>query len=192
MSNRTMKLISKSAIHLSRQKLPYSELNEARRLQISNQLNRVLAATMDTARWVEHAYWQATGPDGAGLRSLLVFAHVQLRLQSRMVAEPTFSPRSRLPVSARLGCVRPYPVGPLSVDEHAREIAHRLGQMADEIRLAIDECTQLNDHAPAEVLTGYVDVVHELRHRIENMAASLADIGAHGGLEPDQHRETAA
>jgi hypothetical protein len=192
MSNRTMKLISKSAIHLSHQKLPCTELNETRRRAMRNQLNRVLAATVDTARWVEHAYWQATGWDGARLKSLLVFAHVQLRLQSRMVSERTFSLDGHLPVSARQGCVRPYPVGPLSVGEHAREIADRLGQLADEIRFAIDECAQLNDHAPTEVLTGSLDVARELRHRIENMAASLADIGAHGGLEPDQDRETVA
>lgn len=167
MSNRSMKLMSKSTIHLSRR--PYPELNETRRLQICNQLNRVLAATMDTARWVEHAYWQATGPAGAGLRSLLVFAHVQLRLQRRMVAERTFSIDSRLPISARQCGLPSYPVGPLSVEGHACVIAERLGQLAGEIRLAIDECAQLNDHALTEILTDYLDVVHNLRSRIQNI-----------------------
>jgi hypothetical protein len=54
----------------------------------------------------------------------------------------------------------------------------------------------MNAHTPmitrTEVLTGSLDVVRELRRRIENMAVGLADIGAHGGLEQNQDRKAAA
>lgn len=177
MSNRTLKLFADSTIQPSYSRSPRYELNDTRRRRICARLNRVLAATIDTAESLEYAYKHAPGSKAMELRRLLDRAHIELRLRSHALTERTIALGglhvSALPAIARQSCLKPYPLHDLSDDEHALEIADRLGQLAGEVRMAVDECTQLSDPTSVDILTATLDSIHKLRWRIESHSLKL-------------------
>jgi hypothetical protein len=169
-----MKVPPKSAIHLGPVGFSVNELEAARRRKICILLNRVLAVTVDTNRWVERTYWRAQGPAAAELRTQLVFAHVQLKRQGHVIAERALSLRRLFGNYSprREHWLGRAPTGALSVEGHVREIKARLGLLASEIRIAAEACAQLKDGSLAEALKEYFAVAHEIRSRIETKVPS--------------------
>jgi len=130
----------------------------AKRKQLIEILNRLLADSIDLNTQVKQAHWNVKGPNFIALHQLFDTISTEVVLDYDMIAERIVQLGGQAIGTARAVAkssrLKEYPLAATDEEEHVEALASALATFNKHARKAIDETDDLGDAVTADMLTG--------------------------------------
>lgn len=169
MSTQTMKLL---AIHSSHLNATRNDLPEPGRFASIEALNRVLVETIDVAMCARHAHWNVRGAHFMARHQLFKSIAEGLEQPIDTIAKRISAlggiARGTAHIVASDSTLKPYPLHSVSDHDHLDAIASRLGLLAGEARLSINECQGHGDPVTVHIFVEANTVIEKLLWHVES------------------------
>jgi len=134
-----------------------NDLPKPARIELNQLLNQRLADAIDLQAQLKQAHWNVKGPNFIGLHKLFDEIHeavgdyvdllAERAVQSGGVAQGTIR------VAAARSRLEEYPLAAANGTAHVEAVSKGLATFGHEVRLSIDEATELDDADTADLFT---------------------------------------
>jgi starvation-inducible DNA-binding protein len=169
MSTQAMKLF---ALHSSHLNATRNDLPEPGRFASIEALNRLMVESIDVAMCARHAHWNVRGPHFMARHQLFKSVAEGLEPQIDTIAKRISAlggfARGTPHIVASDSTLKPYPLHSVSDHDHLDAVACRLGLLAGEARISINECQKHGDPVTVHILVEANTAIEKLLWLVES------------------------
>jgi len=152
--------MNKNATNVTEEPNTYETLNDVPKpaqIELIKLLNQRLADAVDLQMQLKQAHWNVKGPNFIGLHKLFDEVHEGLSDYVDLLAERAVqlggTAEGTVRVAAAHSRLEEYPLTAAEGTAHVEAVSKGLATFGHEVRLAIDEATELDDAGTADLFT---------------------------------------